>query len=616
MDFFVLPDTPGATAVFGELARTPDRTGRTPFPNALPHGSGRPWIVGDWAGETVVEAVAGNDRVALFGPASVSAGQLREAVGRARSVRDLDALCARVSGSFHLVASIAGEVRVQGTVSAARRVFHTRRAGVTVAATAPTPLVGDLDDTDLDEELLACRLLAPWPPWPFSERPLWRGVETVPVGCFLELDRSGRGRHVRWWRPPKPHLPLEEGAARVREALREAVAVRARGAATISADLSGGMDSTSLCFLAADAVDRLVTTRWEAVNPTDEDQVWAGLAADHLPDARHLVLPRETAPSWFADLAEPDPDIEGPFAWIRTRSRLTHMARQVAAAGSADHLTGHGGDELFMSSPLDLHTLARTRRAGAIRHLRAHRAMYRWRLVPTVRGLLENGSFGSWLVSSAGTLTDPVRETGGSPSFSWGIGYRLPPWATPDAVAAVRRLLRRTGAAGPEPLAPQRGRHATLQDVRLCGDTLRRVDRLTSRSGVRWHAPFVDDRVVEAALAIRIEDTTMPDRYKPALTTAMRGVLPDAVRGRATKAEYSAEAYDSLRRRRAELLELCGADMRLARLGLVDAARVRSVLEALPPSSLALTPLISTFACETWLRSVEAARSVAAGGPL
>ena len=45
--------------------------------------------------------------------------------------------------------------------------------------------------------------------------------------------------------------------------------------------------------------------------------------------------------------------------------------------------------------------------------------------------------------------------------------------------------------------------------------------------------------------------------------------------------------------------------MRLARLGLVDPAALRAVLEAPPPSSLTLMPLISTFACETWLRAVE-----------
>ncbi|HEU5027613.1 MAG TPA: asparagine synthase-related protein [Spirillospora sp.] len=592
VEFRVLPDTAAAAALAG------------PADARFAHASGRPWIVGRWDRESVVSAACGRDRVVLFGPADTTPDEMERVLARVRSVRDLDALCGRLAGSFHLVASIDGRVRVQGSVSAARQVFHTSLGGVAVAADAPASLPGD---HRVDEELLAARLVAPWPPWPIAETPLWTGVEAVPAGCYLEIGADGRGRPVRWWTPPEPHLPLADGARRVRRALRDAVAVRARDAKTVSADLSGGMDSTSLCFLAADEADRLVTTRWEAVDRADEDRHWARLAAEDLPAAEHLVLARDTAPTWFDGIAEPDPepDVEAPFAWIRTRARLTHLARRVAAAGSASHLTGHGGDELFLGNPLNLHTLARTRGGGAVRHLRAYRAMYRWRLLPAARALLNRDTFGGWLAASAGTLTDPVRDVGGAPAFGWGIAYRLPPWATPDAADATRTLFRRVGASGVEPLAPLRGQHAALQDARLCGDTIRRVDRLTSREGVAWHAPFVDDRVIEAALAVRLQDTTMPDRYKPALSAAMAGLVPARILGRATKSEYSAEAYDSLRRHRADLLALCGDGMRLARLGLVDAAALRAVLEALPPSSLTLMPLISTFACETWLRAVE-----------
>jgi asparagine synthase (glutamine-hydrolysing) len=351
-----------------------------------------------------------------------------------------------------------------------------------------------------------------------------------------------------------------------------------------------------------------VTTRWEATDPADEDRVWAGRAAAALPDAEHLVLDRGAAPSWFAGLTETDPDVEAPFAWVRTRARLTYMARRVAERGSATHLTGHGGDELFTVTPLYLHTLARRHPLRAIGPIRAHRAIYRWRPRAVARALFNRASFGDWLGASAESLTAPVREFGGAPEFGWGISYRAAPWASGDAIAEARRQLRE--AAPCPPLAPLRAQHAALQDVRLCGDTLRRVDRHTERSGAAWHAPFIDDRVVEAALSVRFEDCARPDRYKPLLGAAMRGIVPDDVLGRSTKSEYSAEAYAGLRRHRTELLELC-EDMRLARLGLVDAEALRCVIRTLPPSSITLMPLISTFACEMWLRSLPVEDRVA-----
>ncbi|WP_411146505.1 hypothetical protein [Streptomyces sp. x-80] len=35
---------------------------------------------------------------------------------------------------------------------------------------------------------------------------------------------------------------------------------------------------------------------------------------------------------------------------------------------------------------------------------------------------------------------------------------------------------------------------------------MRPVARLTSALGVSWHAPYVDERVVEAALSLRLSD--------------------------------------------------------------------------------------------------------------
>lgn len=111
--------------------------------------------------------------------------------------------------------------------------------------------------------------------------------------------------------------------------------------------------------------------------------------------------------------------------------------------------------------------------------------------------------------------------------------------------------------------------------------------------------------MIEAALSIRLEDCASPEQYKPALTAAMRGVVPDPILGRSTKAEYSAEAYAGLRQHREALLELCD-DMRLARLGLVDGDAFRSALLGLHTSSLTMIPLISTLGCELWLRSLPA----------
>ncbi|MEV7008680.1 asparagine synthase-related protein [Streptosporangium sp. NPDC051022] len=553
----------------------------------------------------MVFAAAGSRRVALIGTVSETSGNLEAVLGRMTGLSGVEALARGVPGAYHCLASFDGRVRAQGSLSSACQIFHARVAGLTVAADRPQTLARFIG-ADVAEELLAQRLLAPWPPWPLSERPLWRGVEALPTGCRLEMDRDGSGRVVRWWAPPPPEVSLREAAGQVRQALWDAVEARASRSPVISADLSGGMDSTSLCFMVNAKTDRLVTTQWGAENPANEDRMWAERAAKSLPRAEHMTISLKEAPMWFSDILDVDDDTEAPFAWIRTRARLAYQAREVAGAGASVHLTGHGGDELFLSTPLYLHTLVRSHPLKAIRYIRANRAMQRWRLSSTFGSLMTNRSFGGWLADSAQSITLPLRELSSRPEFGWGFSFRMPEWATTGAVDIVRKQLRALGESEPSPLSPLRGQHLAIQDVRLCGDTIRRVSRLTSRFGVSWEAPYVDDRVVEAALSVRFEDCAMPDRYKPLLAASMRGIVPEDILGRSTKSEYSSEAYASLRKHRSELLEICD-DLELARIGLVDADALRSVLLCLPPRSMSLMPLISTFACEVWLRSLRRA---------
>ncbi|MGI5170112.1 asparagine synthase-related protein [Spirillospora sp. CA-253888] len=597
MQFFVLPDN---TAAASAIEAFTGRDGVT----ELRHASGRPWIVGHWPDDELVWASAGTRRIAVLGHAAVTGADLERTLGALRSLRDLDDFARRVPGSFHLIASLDGEVRVQGSLTTVRQVFHAGVAGATLAADRPDALAR-LSGAGLDEELLAGTLLAPAPPWPLGERCLWQGVRSLPIGTYLELDTAGRHRTVRWWTPPE-QVPLAEGAARVRTALADAVAARTRGRTMLSADLSGGMDSTSLCFLAAGRVDRLLALRQPPSAPGDEDGVWADRAAARLPGVDYLVLRAGDPPSGFADLLEPDPDLEAPFALIRSRALFTDQARRLAAAGSTVHLTGYGGDELFLTDALYLHALARRRPLRALRSLRAHRALFRWPLGPPLRGLLDREPFGAWLGGHlADSLDAPIEQVHASPTGGWGGAYRMPVWATPDALESVRRSLRALGGSGIEPLSPVRGLHAALQSVRWSGETIRRTDRLTSRHGVRFQAPFLDDRVLEAALSIDYADCLDISRYKPGLVEAMRGVVPDANLGRRTKTESSAAVYAGLRRNRRDLLELCG-DMHLARLGLVDPSALRATLTGLPPNPLYLIPLLPTLACEVWLRSLAA----------
>lgn len=188
------------------------------------------------------------------------------------------------------------------------------------------------------------------------------------------------------------------------------------------------------------------------------------------------------------------------------------------------------------------------------------------------------------------------------PNLGWGPALRLPPWATPQAADAARTLLHEA-AAGAQPLAPTRGQHATLEHLRGVGYFTRHVAGMMARAGLPLAAPFLDDRVVEACLAVRLHERTTPWRFKPLIVEAMRDLVPASVLQRTTKGDFSVDWHAGLRRARPHLAALLD-DPVLGRLGLIDVDALRRVCLGLYPHTLDPQALDRTLACEAWLRTL------------
>ncbi|OSC60605.1 asparagine synthase, partial [Streptomyces sp. 4F] len=201
--FAVLPDC--------EEAAVAARFFRRPGTRVLPHASGRPWLVGRWSGTEITTARAGTTALAVLGWCPADEQRLERRAARLRDLTELDTLARSLPGSFHLVATHRGRLRVQGTASGLRLVFHARIGGVHVAATSADLLAEALGSSP-DTGRLAVRLL--WPvPHPLYETSVWRGVDAVsPEDALLVSADGQKVDTARWWRPPEPTRTLAQGA--------------------------------------------------------------------------------------------------------------------------------------------------------------------------------------------------------------------------------------------------------------------------------------------------------------------------------------------------------------------------------------------------------------------
>ncbi|MEU3977173.1 asparagine synthase-related protein [Streptomyces bacillaris] len=646
--FVVLPDSVAGHTVAGQLpapeatgagtAPTPTRavsaptatgpvsaptpTGATSAPAAtgagagdvltVPHPSGRPWVLARPLFRKVSHLRRGGDALVLIGPDRVPEAVLAGLLEGARDRAALERRLARLPGLHHVVAHLSGETWIRGTASGLRRIYHARHPQAGTIASDRPAVLAHLTGAPLDDGALALRMLD-FLPHPLSRRALWRGVQETGAGYGLALPVAAPGtaaapgpREYRWWEPPPPELSLAEGARRVREAVAASVRAHVGGLDRISCELSGGLDSTALTFAArATGPAALSLLTVAARDRYSEDEMWArrAVAAAHDPaDAlAHRIIPADQAPYFYADLAATSAELnDEPLPVAPGRARAHLLLSRAHATGSRYHLTGYGGDELFLGLPHAYQDLFHGNPLTAWNHLSGLRHQLGWPLLPTLKALLNRSTFPQWLAGAVTTEPQPVTRT---PLLSWGVRQSLRPWFTDHARTLITEEFR-TAAERAEPIDRWRGRHVDIDAVRMGARHFQAMEDIGMTIGLPVAAPFYDDRVLEATLAVRLPERISPWRYKPLLVEAMRGVVPDALLARTTKDHMSSDEHQGLREHAPELADLWTGS-RLAEHGLVDARHLlRLAAEPFSPV-LVEHSISSTVAGETWLRTAE-----------
>ncbi|MCI4040489.1 asparagine synthase-related protein [Streptomyces sp. TRM75563] len=612
--FVVLPDSVAGAAVAGQL---PPGAGGAPV---VAHASGRPWILARPLVREVSHLRRGGDALVLIGPDRVSDAVLSGLLEGARDRAGLERRLARLPGLHHVIAQLSGETWIRGTASGLRRIYHARHPEAGTIASDRAAVLARLIGAPLDDGALALRMLD-FLPHPLSRRVVWRGVHETGAGYGLALPVAAPGTAAvpgptehRWWEPPPAELSLAEGARALGDAIAASVRAHVGGLDRISCELSGGMDSTALTFAAhATGPAELSLLTVAARDRYSEDETWARRAveaarggeatrkAGGVTGLDHHIVPADDAPYFYADLASTADELnDEPLPVAPGRARAHLLLSRAHATGSRYHLTGYGGDELFLGLPHAYQDLFHGNPLTAWNHLGGLRHQLGWPLLPTLKALLSRPTFPRWLASAITAEPQPVTRT---PLLSWGVRQSLRPWFTDHANALITEEFR-AAAEHAEPIDPWRGRHVDIDAVRMGARHFQAMEDIGMTIGLPVAAPFYDDRVLEATLAVRLAERISPWRYKPLLVEAMRGVVPDALSARTTKDHMSSDEHQGLRQHASELADLWTGS-RLAERGLVDSRHLlRLAAEPFSPV-LVEHSISSTVAGETWLRTAE-----------
>ncbi|MFC9850758.1 albusnodin/ikarugamycin family macrolactam cyclase [Streptomyces prasinus] len=485
---------------------------------------------------------------------------------------------------------------------------HGDRTALSTRATAAAILAGT--DGAPDTTVLAAHIVCPAVPELTAARTAFAGVRRLGGGEALRLDPSGT--LTRWTYEPlsaDDGTSFEDGAAHLRAALTRAVDLRTARSGRITADLSGGKDSTSLAFLAArTAPGPLESFVYHHPRLPAGDLEHALRYAAPTPSLHLRVTEGDETSLPYADLhlAEPT-DQPDPAAVIgaRLRLRLAHIAR----GGDGTHLTGEGGDAVLAAPPSYLGDLAA---AGGLPHLVRHaRALARMRHLSPARvtlralRLAHTPAPRAWH-DLAGALHEPADRP---PQWLDAVAWWPAPgpeaaWLTPRMRHRLAELARqRARTADPEPASRTPGTRAALHEVRTSAAVQAHLTSLARPFGIWPQAPYLDGDVVRACMNLPLPRKADPFTAKPLLVAALSGLVPDPVLRRRTKGDYMAENYHGARRHAAHLRARL-ARSPLGDLGVIEPSRVLATLDralaGLPTPFPALDRLLSA---DMWLTS-------------
>ena len=344
-------------------------------------------------------------------------------------------------------------------------------------------------------------------------------ARSLPPGHVLIARPGGRVDVFRYWRPEfRPaRSPSSASVEKILAALRDSVVAHLRSDVPVGAFLSGGVDSATICALAAESVPGLMTftVGFEHEGYSEIDLAAATATALGLKSVPYVIGPEEFVaclPRIVWHLDDPMADAAAVPLWFAAREARKHV-RVV--------LSGEGADELFGGYGVYY-------QPGVVR---AGQALPGWgrATISRVASEMPAGAKGKGFLNRTSTPLQR-RYIGNAYVFSTDEARMLVRGGHGSEFDVTDPIYRQAAEAGLDDVATMQ-----LVDVNtwLPGDILVKADRMAMAHGLELRSPFLDREVLAVAARLARVEKTAAGTTKFALREAIGGLLPQAAAERA-----------------------------------------------------------------------------------
>jgi asparagine synthase (glutamine-hydrolysing) len=351
------------------------------------------------------------------------------------------------------------------------------------------------------------------------DRSIFEGVHRLPPGHFLRC-RDGRSEVVRYWQISGEETfqgSEEEATEGLRGVLRDAVASHMVSDVPLGAFLSGGVDSSAVVGLMAQASSRPVKTFSIGFDdPAFDELAHARTVARHFGTDHHEFVVKPDGLSILEDLIE---HFDEPFA--DSSAIPTWYVSEIARRHVTVVLSGDGGDELFGGYDRYLpHPRVAAFDRARLPGLRAAAALA-WPLLP--HGVKGKNFLRHVAKDAAGRYLDSItlfQPDERAAMYADGARAAL----AAGAEATLWRHFERFSAL------PHDSRMMRFDfETYLPEDVLTKVDRMSMAHSIETRVPLLDNTVIDYAASLPARFKIQAGRRKHVLNEALRPLLPPGI---------------------------------------------------------------------------------------
>jgi len=570
------------------------------------------WVCGTWAKSEVIAVTEGSIRVAILGRCIAPYENVVKLISEAIRSNDYNRL-ARLPGNYNILIKDRADAYIFTDSASLRPIFYVVYDSFVIYSSFSIAL-HKLTGAKLNQHWLATYLISAsrMPELLQSQSP-FHGIETIPPSHVLQVSPE-EVICKKYCNQPQGDINVQEAAEQLRKHLLTTIELRVDLQESITSDLSGGVDSTSLSLISAKKLatrgQGLHTITVEGLAATgNEDTERARHAAGLYPNIRHVLVKRHEYPEPFSSLEE-IPLTDEPTAIVLVMNRFQHVLEVVRSRGSQLHISGEGGDAVLSAPTSYLADLVRRRKIKTfIQHSYGWARVFHSSLVPVVNNAirLSTTSYCRWLSQQTRQLASGKmhQEQSSGLNLGWSGSISYANWYTREtAELAVLRLMQYMSLA--VPFSDYPGQHSSIVSIHGAGRLARAQQQIADFYGVNIDFPYLDALVIEACLQAKVEERTTPFMYKPLLYQALHRDLPKSVLTRDTKCDYTAELYAGLRKNIVEFSELFQSSY-LSDMGLINLKGFQAAINSFSMGlSVGLGQFNGTIALELWLRRLLA----------